>query len=116
MPPSSRPRLYAWTGGWLLERATHRSKRQIEELIAEIAPRPDAPVVVRKLPGSRTLPMTGLLVAPNRGNGLGQGLAQSPMLELRPDGVGAPDEGRAGPSGVALRRTAPIPWSLQDSV
>ena len=36
----------------LLERATHRSKRQIEELIAEIAPRPDVPMVVRKLPGS----------------------------------------------------------------
>ena len=34
----------------LLERATHRSKRQILELIAEIAPRPDVPGLVRKLP------------------------------------------------------------------
>src|SRR6266478_758747 len=49
----------------LLERATHRSKRQIEELIAEIAPRPDVPVVVRKLPERRTLPTAGLLVVPN---------------------------------------------------
>jgi hypothetical protein len=35
----------------LLGRATHRSKRQIEELIAEICPRPDVPSLVRKLPG-----------------------------------------------------------------
>ena len=55
----------------LLERATHRSKRQIEEQIAEIAPRPDVPAVVRKLPER-------------------QGLAQVPMLELGPDGVAAP--------------------------
>ena len=35
----------------LLGRATHRSKRQIEELIAETCPRPDVPSLVRKLPG-----------------------------------------------------------------
>jgi hypothetical protein len=57
----------------LLERATHRSKLQIEKLIAEIAPRPDVPVMVRKLPERRTLPTAGL--APNRGEGR--------MLELR---------------------------------
>ena len=34
----------------LLERATHRTKRQIEELVAELAPRPDAPSLIRKLP------------------------------------------------------------------
>jgi hypothetical protein len=64
----------------LLERATHKSKRQILELIAEIAPRPDVPVMVRKLPERRQLPSAGPLVVPNRGDGLGQGLAQVPML------------------------------------
>ena len=34
----------------LLGRAAHRTKREVEELIAEVAPRPDAPTVVRKLP------------------------------------------------------------------
>ena len=34
----------------LLERATHRSKRQILELVAEVSPRPDAPSFMRKLP------------------------------------------------------------------
>jgi len=34
----------------LLKRATHRSKRQIEELVAELAPRPDVAGTMRKLP------------------------------------------------------------------
>jgi hypothetical protein len=34
----------------VLARATHKTKRQIEELIAELAPRPDVPAVMRKLP------------------------------------------------------------------
>ena len=34
----------------LLKRAVHRSKREIEELVAEISPRPDAPALMRKLP------------------------------------------------------------------
>ena len=42
--------------GVVLERATHKSKREIEELIAELAPRPDAPAVIRKLPAPRKAP------------------------------------------------------------
>ena len=34
----------------VLTRAAHKSKRQIEVLVAELAPRPDVPTVVRKLP------------------------------------------------------------------
>jgi hypothetical protein len=34
----------------LLARATHRSKQQVEELLAELFPRPDVPVAIRKLP------------------------------------------------------------------
>jgi hypothetical protein len=91
----------------LLERATHRSKRQIEEQIAEIAPRPDVPVMVRKLPERRTLSTAGLLVIPNGGRG--------PMLELGPDGVAAPDRGTGPilglrPDGV----TAPAPGVPRD--
>ena len=44
------PHLTPENRGTLLARAAHRSKREVEELIAEIAPRPDAPTVVRKLP------------------------------------------------------------------
>jgi hypothetical protein len=38
----------------LLERAVHKSKREIEELVVELVPRPDAPAVMRKLPRSTT--------------------------------------------------------------
>jgi len=37
----------------LLERAVHRSKREIEELCAEVAPRPDVAACMRKLPQPR---------------------------------------------------------------
>ncbi len=50
----------------VLARATHKSKRQIEELVAELAPKPDMPSTVRKLP-SRVEP--------------------TPPVQLRPDAV-----------------------------
>ena len=58
----------------LLKRAVHRSRREIEALVAELLPRPDAPAVMRKLPDRRA----------------GQ---------LRPDGVAAAvvEVGRPGP-------------------
>src|SRR6185295_3731396 len=53
------PHLRLENRDWLLERATHRSKRQVLELIAEIAPRPDVPATVRKVRERRTLPGPG---------------------------------------------------------
>jgi hypothetical protein len=47
----------------LLARAVHKSKRQIEEMVAELAPRPDAPSIVRKLP-ERAAPFPVLAPAP----------------------------------------------------
>ena len=87
----------------LLERATHRSKRQIEELIAELAPSPDAPSVVRKLPERRTLLAAELP--------LGAESAASPMGELRPDAVASPVPalGRA----VAVQPLAPARYKVQ---
>ena len=76
----------------LLKRAAHRSKREIEELVAEISPRPDAPAVMRKLPDRRdgtTSP------APRLGPD-----AEAPSLGLRPQG-GASVDRRLRPDGVA---------------
>jgi hypothetical protein len=54
----------------LLEQASHRSKRQIEELLAELFPRPDAPALMRKLPSQQvSMPGVGAL---SRGNGLAE--------------------------------------------
>jgi hypothetical protein len=82
----------------VLERATHSSKRQVEELVAELAPLPDAPALIRKLPerppaapapASRparpTGPTPNLRPHPDRHAG--------PSLELRPDAVAPPEPG-----------------------
>jgi hypothetical protein len=44
------PSLTAENRDALIARAVHKSKREIEELVAELAPRPDVPSVIRKLP------------------------------------------------------------------
>ncbi len=44
------PHLTEENHGALLARAAHRTKRQIEELLAELSPRPDVPSLIRKLP------------------------------------------------------------------
>jgi hypothetical protein len=47
------PRLTPANRDDVLRRATHCSKREIEELVAELAPRPDVPARLRKLPERR---------------------------------------------------------------
>ena len=53
----------------LLARAAHRTKRQIEELLAELSPRPDVPSVMRKLPerpAPTPPPMKSVELGPDR--------------------------------------------------
>ncbi len=96
----------------LLARATHRSKRQIEELVAELMPRPDAPALMRKLP-TRCASTTAADPATS-------GAAAEPVASaaaaraavggLGPDGAAAPwapahafDPGGAPAAGPGLR-------------
>jgi hypothetical protein len=46
------PYLTAENEARLLARAEHKTRRQIEELVAEVAPRPDAPSFIRQVPAS----------------------------------------------------------------
>ena len=108
----------------VLKRTTHCSKRQVEELAAELAPRPDAPALIRKLPEP---PPTA--PAPTSA-GPGPDRIAGSSFELRPDSVApqfergqaaAPSEpglGRQGatgssaelrPDGVGEARVAPAP-------
>jgi hypothetical protein len=93
----------------LLGRATHRSKRQIEELIAELAPRPDAPALMRRLPERPILPAPVLLGPDGAGAGVrelggdGAGMATS---ELGPGGAAGPAAPAPSSPGVA-RPSAP---------
>jgi len=95
----------------LLKRAVHKSKRQIEELVAELFPRPDAPAMMRKLPATtgQTQPtsntwgaLAGALAdtRDERGLSLGpHGLA--PSIQLRPDGVAKPERAVVQPLAPA---------------
>ena len=73
----------------LLKRAVHKTRREIEELVAEVAPRPEGKTTLRKLPELR--PGT---VRPRDGVVVGAGGQGS---ELRPDGAAASDGTLAGP-------------------
>lgn len=55
------PHLTDANAGELLARATHKTKRQIEELVAAIAPKPDVPAAVRKVPVRDATASTGEL-------------------------------------------------------
>ena len=65
----------------LIERAEGKSKRKIEELVAELAPRPDVPARLRKLPAPRPTPVRPPPVSIPAEPAL---LEQPPRVETRP--------------------------------
>ncbi len=83
----------------LLTRATHKTKSQIEELIADIAPKPDVAPAVRRLPVRNTAVSTGEL-GPDRVSA-GQLFA--------PATTGPPPECRPQPSSPVCRAAAVTP-------
>jgi hypothetical protein len=92
----------------VLARATHKSKRQIEELVAELAPRPDVPASIRKLPEPRVeaavppAPSTGECGSARLLLDAGPG-SETGTSELRPDGVASLP---AQAAGVETERSA----------
>ena len=83
------PHLTAENRDTLLGRAAGRSKREIEELLAELTPRPDVPTSLRKLPEPRAATPAPAPTAPGR--------------QLRPDGVAASSAPPAVPYAVPKR-------------
>ncbi len=84
----------------VLMRAVYRSKREIEELVAELAPRPDAPALMRKLPERRAATPAAPSVSrsPNE---------LAPGVGLRPDGVAADCQLPPGGAGAGDRQLRP---------
>jgi hypothetical protein len=83
----------------VLARAAYKSKRQIEELVAELAPRPDVPASIRKLPE----PRVGAGGLPR-----GQG-AEAATSELFLDGVEALAE--QAPGAETGTSAATVEWT-----
>jgi hypothetical protein len=73
----------------LLKRATHRSKRQIEQMVAELRPAPEMPVLVRRLPRGGAEEIE----APVNGTRLEEGGVPGPL----------PCPEAAGPPGTQVR-------------
>lgn len=71
----------------LLRRASHRSKRQVEELVAELSPRPDVRPQIRKVP-ERAILTARLRDDESVTAGPSRSSQTKPPIELRPDGVG----------------------------
>ena len=93
----------------LLERAVHRSKRQIEELVAEISPRPDAPALMRKLPDRRqkvTEPSDVTITVFAGESGLRPDAVAASELERRPGGRAGAGVDRLSP-GASVRLASP---------
>ena len=105
----------------LLPRATHRSRRQIEELVAELRPQPDARSLMRKLPArpGPTAPAEAANYGPDTAgarwapaNAAGPGGARP---GLRPDGVPAPPARAEGfmASPAVLKPLSPARYKVQ---
>ncbi len=86
---------------WLLERATHRSKRQIVALVAELSPRPDVPSLMRKLPQGRAVASPTAPQAPNR--------TSAGALGLGPDRVEPSGNPTAAPGPASSLVLPPAP-------
>ena len=121
------PHLTAENREGLLARAAHKSKSEIEELVAEVSPRPDVPAVTRRLPDrpgrdavARLSALDGVGAAVTEVRSSGD-VTCGP--ELRLDGVAAQSRTAGGALREALprsspnpRRVAPGPGALQGPV
>jgi hypothetical protein len=80
-----RPHLTAENAAAVLERAAHRTKGQIEELLAELKPRPDVPAVIRKLPVAPPAPAASpslfLSEAQHRPDGVASTVTSAPVIQ-----------------------------------
>src|SRR6185295_5283483 len=89
----------------VLAKATDRSRREIEALVAELAPRPDLPSTVRKLPYRKATP--SLLGGPGPAPGSGPELAPGSGPELAPAPASRPALG-PGPAMITVPSAARI--------
>ena len=117
----------------LLKHATHKSRRRIEELVAELAPSPDIPALMRKLPtrqanaqrpphrelgpdpvepstltsGPASIAMPNPEIAPRREASAREGLGPDPVAE-KPTWARAPTVEALAPARYKVQFTASV--------
>ena len=103
------PHLTAENHVAVLKSATHKSKREIEELVCVLRPKPDVPVVVRRLPAPR-----GELVAPSTSV---QGASSASQHDAaQPETVGPRDSWPPPQPSRAIAPLAPERYRIQLTV
>jgi len=90
----------------VLGSATHRSKREIEELVCALKPKPAAPVVVRRLPMARLVPQAPMSPVPAVPDG--SLVAPRAAVECRPGSLPVKQ-----PSPVSIAPLAPERYRIQ---
>src|SRR6266542_2082528 len=105
-----RPHLTDANSGNLLDAARYKSKRDIERLVAAIAPRPDAPAIVRKLP-VRVATASALSIGPEAEEAVTATVAVSDPAPHTSTNCSSPEPPAAGQSALdaALKSAAPAP-------
>ena len=104
------PHLTAENHVAVLSSATHKSKREIEELVCALKPRPDAPIVVRRLATPRAVLVQPLASVPSAPSAIRVGATPS-AVECRRARVPVPEP---SPSSIAL--LAPERYRIQLTV
>ena len=103
------PHLTAENHVAVLASATHKSKREIEELVCSLKPKPDAPVVVRRLPTPASRAGRASGVAPAR-------RAHPMWLRMPPRWLPKLDASPPRRQTIARSHRAARPGTLPDSV
>ena len=96
------PHLTAENHVAVLQSATHKSKREMEELVCALKPQPDAPVVVRRLPTPRAVLVPPLASVSSAPSATGIGATTPAAVESDASAVPAPHL-----SPPQLRRSPP---------
>jgi hypothetical protein len=84
------PHLTAENHVAVLTSATHKSKREIEELVCALKPKPDAPTVVRRLPTPRTVTVPPLAPVPSAPSATRIGATTPAAVEWRRESLPVP--------------------------
>ena len=95
----------------VLGSATHKSKREIEELVCALKPRPDTPVVVRRLPTPRAVVVQPLAAVPSAPSATRIGATTPAAVECRRESLPEPQ-----PAPVSIAPPAPERYRIQLTV